>query len=1455
MVTSFFKRKSQGSSDRIVRPRGLQQHGAAVDSEYCDNTVKNSKYTLLTFVPLNLWEQLHRPINLYFLIVGLVQFISIVSPVSPLSMLVPLWIGFGITAAKEAYDDFLRHREDDRDNSRVYRRIVGSVEEADSYLKDAALPPEMAPLKKHLQSVLSRDIRVGDIVALRDGEEVPCDMIALLSCHARADIGSAEELFGTAFVSTENVDGEADAKPRHCVLASAVGSSLNVLTESNSETNSEFLTAGSSVNVVADAGAFLRHALLAVQFLSGASPHSPMRSFQMVCDAPSPDVSRFHGTLTFGDVPSSVHQTIVVDENSLLVGGSKVRSTAALFGIAVYTGRDTKGNLTKKGVSIKWSQFDRLTTFFCVAVFLVQFALVVACGVTAYVWTEPRKSTMWYLGYYFQLQPGGGYGIPRQMASDIINTWEYYAIVLPVRMFIMLTVLLPVSFKVMLEVSKYYISRCVEWDLGMCYDQIRGGVERCIAPVAKNSSLAEDLGQIHYVMTDKTGTLTRNEMLLRHLELFQAESPPAASLRHVYSLSRQPDARDGVVESGLDQLSRMAGVAPFANHVEGGLQLSAQRMLEALALCNSVERPAPTQGEAAPSQTPEATVAGCAHVDWESPSPDETALVYGAHLCGATLFDRNRSSAIVRYHLPASPGEGASDVPSALFTEVAYQLMGVIPFTSERGRMSVIVRVLGRADAFSETSGGAGSAFRFATRTTPLPDDDQCFVLTKGADEKVLAACVPASIPDAIHTSLREYSVQGLRTLVFGWRPISLRDAEEWVALQRDAQALSSPVDRQREVAACNAKLERDLHVVGLTAVEDSLQEGVPETISLLRGANIKVWMLTGDKIETAKEIGLSCKMLRPSDHLFDITYVPGKDSSPSAGRSHMASVIESLRRDLGRVGLECPKSPQSPGSDPQHVQSPSGIDGRADGESGACQKSRWRTFFESFRERIRFSSNSLAVFDELRRPGNIVRAYVKGRSSHLLELRMEQSPRPRSMDIDFTNGVAAESLVPQGACSREFSVRESGVRSASSEGPRLSLLINGGALHVLQREPELMEALRPVLLSAVTVICCRVAPDQKALVVKLAKDAGHVTLAIGDGGNDVAMIQEAHVGVGITGFEGRQAALAADFSVAQFRFLARLLLVHGHQAYQRSAAIVQYSFFKCTFIALIQVLYNCFTLMSGVTFWSSFALTVYNSAVTIPMTFCFAMGTPALPRRDLLTAPYLYSMSQKGRYMSGMTFVFTATRGLIQSCVIFFLGKRLLLESNILIEEGRTLDAGVAYVPFYIAVLIVQVLIIICQTHGMTWVHWICVSPLFGVGSFIVTWMVYTAMDKNVVGEKVSTFYFIISHADMWINSLLVALTTYFLFYAIHNAFVSRYFPNLLQLYRQVSVKEAADERARSKSSKYASLDSPDRPLVAPQPVGETPLSRLVALEPACSDPRQGNDFDTLLTSFVPRL
>jgi phospholipid-translocating ATPase len=282
--------------------------------------------------------------------------------------------------------------------------------------------------------------------------------------------------------------------------------------------------------------------------------------------------------------------------------------------------------------------------------------------------------------------------------------------------------------------------------------------------------------------------------------------------------------------------------------------------------------------------------------------------------------------------------------------------------------------------------------------------------------------------------------ISGLRTLCIAKRNLSEEYYAEW---NRKHEIASSAIDeREIKLEEVSDAIERELQLLGGTAIEDRLQDGVPDAIQHLSDGGIKLWVLTGDRVETAINIGFSCNLLSNSMEL--IVFKVQADTTPDEAEKQLHDSLEK--------------------------------------------------YFQ-----------------------------LQGTAEELKAAQHDHSPPP----------------------------------------PTHALIIDGDALKLVLEEP-LKSKFLLLCKQCKSVICCRVSPSQKALVVRMVKTGLDVmTLSIGDGANDVAMIQEAHVGVGIAGEEGRQAVMSSDYAIGQFRFLSRLVLVHGRWSYRRIAEMVANFFYK----------------------------------------------------------------------------------------------------------------------------------------------------------------------------------------------------------------------------------------------------------------------------------------------------
>jgi phospholipid-transporting ATPase len=376
----------------------------------------------------------------------------------------------------------------------------------------------------------------------------------------------------------------------------------------------------------------------------------------------------------------------------------------------------------------------------------------------------------------------------------------------------------------------------------------------------------------------------------------------------------------------------------------------------------------------------------------------------------------------------------------------------------------------------------------------------------------ILPLAAAGTESDALWRELGEFARKGLRTLVLGERVIERKDYETWAEGWKRVTLLSGD-DKQDRMDEQAKLIERDFSILGVTAIEDKLQAGVPEAIHTLLSANIRIWVLTGDKQETAIEVAKACSLLSqsPSDSLVILS-----SKSP-----------EAALEDLSKAH---------------------------------------NTYFPT----------------------------------------------------------AATTL-------------ESAKATLDGKEQTLSIVIDGVTLEwVLCSSKQVRRQLYELGFLSQACVCCRVSPAQKMQVVQLVKEMGEwITLAIGDGANDVSMIQEAHIGIGISGKEGTQAVQAADYSLAQFSYLQKLLLVHGRWGYRRISLFICYYFYKNMVIVFAEICFAFFNGYSGQLYWADWIPALYNTFWTswpCLLTFCYEQDLTA---ENSLRNPGAYRAGQLCRYFT----------------------------------------------------------------------------------------------------------------------------------------------------------------------------------------------------------------------------
>ncbi|OEU10945.1 phospholipid-translocating P-type ATPase [Fragilariopsis cylindrus CCMP1102] len=927
-----------------------------------------------------------------------------------------------------------------------------------------------------------KDIRQGNLIVIRNREMIPADTVLLASS---GDLGCA-------YIETSSIDGETNLKLRLSAKSRSTCASNDVDVDID-EQNQQ----GNQGNI----------AVLATE-----APNAHINTFTGKLSIPTTTIMEEEKDDNDNDrnTNNSISH-IPLDGDNLLLRGAILRNTEWAIGVVAFTGTDTKLSQNSIEAPTKFSQLDHFTNKCVIVMLFIEFISIVALSTSA-------SNEVWPYLPNFE---------PPEWNAEAEN-WIQHALTFV----ILLAYFVPLSMIFTVQCVNAFMLYLVYVDIDM-YDDT---TDTCAEP---RSTIVTDLGQIEYIFTDKTGTLTQNVMRFKRCSIDgMIFGTPVEKSR-----PKNDDDNDNKVDGDDDDNELNGGRSDFhpvqqvlvgqvhvnedGDKLESskGLTFNAELFLRVMSLCHTVVH----QHEQGPGGAP----FGYAY---QAESPDEGALVsessktFGFQVLSPPAKSSTRSS---------SSSGGNSNDSNGIET---WSVLAINKFDSTRKRMSILLRSppeLGSAPML--LCKGADSAML----------DPEIFISNGSNDSKWE---ITATL--GIQSHLGEFASEGLRTLVLGVRFLTEDQCNDWLETYN---AASTAIDnRDKKLTQAAEDIEKELHIVGATAIEDKLQVGVPDTIATLEDAGIKLWVLTGDKRETAVEIGYSTKVLTPQMHLTEFV------------------------------------------------------------DRGAEFKRR--TLLE----------RAFAADREVRK-GLLIKHLKKEKRNEVLA----SSPS------------TPHAIVPSG------------------DGQR-ALVIEGAALAHLQGDSELEELMFNIASRCDAVIACRVTPRQKAQLVKLVRHhvvPEPVTLAIGDGANDVGMIHEAHVGIGISGKEGQQAVNASDFSIGQFRFLENLVLYHGRWDYMRMTMVILYSFFKNFCLAGTLILFNTQTLFSGTTLYDQWILSGFNFVIFFPI-FFLGMFDRNLEKNYVKKNPGVYKATQQKEVIAPRillrwfltVFVYVSIRKFLNSLNLFLI-------------------------------------------------------------------------------------------------------------------------------------------------------------------------------------------------------
>ncbi|GAB5566488.1 phospholipid-transporting ATPase IG isoform X6 [Prionailurus iriomotensis] len=1065
---------------------------AYIPQRHPDNRIVSSKYTFWNFIPKNLFEQFRRIANFYFLIIFLVQLI-IDTPTSPVTSGLPLFFVITVTAIKQ-------------DNHSASSRGNQGYEDWLRHKADNAMNQCPVHFIQHGKLVRkqSRKLRVGDIVMVKEDETFPCDLIFLSS--SRGD--------GTCHVTTASLDGESSHKTHY-----AVQDTKGFHTEED---------------------------------IDGL--HATIE-----CEQPQPDLYKFVGRI---NVYSDRNDPVVrpLGSENLLLRGATLKNTEKIFGVAIYTGMETKMALNYQSKSQKRSAVEKSMNVFLIVYLCILVSKALINTVLKYVWqSEPFRDEPWYnhkteserqRNLITLVRPEGnakcqifvvlvmGRGNHAGLSQFLRAFTDFLAFM------VLFNYIIPVSMYVTVEMQKFLGSYFITWDEDM-FDEDTGE-----GPLVNTSDLNEELGQVEYVFTDKTGTLTENNMEFKECCIEGHVYVPHA----VCNGQVLPDA------SGIDMIDSSPGA---------GAREREELFFRALCLCHTIQVKDDDDVDG-PRKSPDSGKS-CVYI---SSSPDEVALVEGIQRLGFTYLRLKEN------YMEILNRENGVEREWTRF-----ELLEILSFDSVRRRMSVIVR---SATGKPSLVASVGGVVVFSPANCEHPEDrtpthlsrvhcgGEIYLFCKGADSSIFPrviegkvdqirsrvernAVVPVQVPPnacrpsrATTPTVRNLA-EGLRTLCVAYKRLIPEEYEGVCTLLQAAKVALQ--DREKKLAEAYEQIEKDLILLGATAVEDRLQEKAADTIEALQKAGIKVWVLTGDKMETAAATCYACKLFRRNTQLLELTTKKIEEQS-------LHDVLFELSKTV------------------------------------------------------------------LRHSGSLTR--------------------------DNFSGLSAD-------------MQDHG------------LIIDGAALSLIMKPREdgscanYRELFLEICRNCSAVLCCRMAPLQKAQIVKLIKLSKEhpITLAIGDGANDVSMILEAHVGIGVIGKEGRQAARNSDYAIPKFKHLKKMLLVHGHLYYIRISELVQYFFYKNVCFIFPQFLYQFFCGFSQQTLYDTAYLTLYNISFTSLPILLYSLMEQHVSIDTLRRDPSLYRDIAKNALLRWRVFIYWTFLGVFDALVFFF-GAYFMFENTTVTSNGQ---------------------------------------------------------------------------------------------------------------------------------------------------------------------------------------